>query len=94
MPNVKKAYDTHRSTGFEVIGISLDQRRAALEKFVQEQDMTWPQYFDGKAWSTPLARKYGITGIPTMFLVDKKGILRSIDAHGRLQREIYKLLAE
>ncbi|UCG32143.1 MAG: redoxin domain-containing protein [Phycisphaerales bacterium] len=94
VPELKRLYDKHHDDGLEIIGVNLDTDRRQLDGFLNAHKIPWPQYFDGKAWNTPLARKYGITGIPALFLVDKKGILRSIDAHGQLQSEIVKLLAE
>ena len=94
VPEVKYIYDKYHAKGLEIIGINLDTDRRQVDAFLKLHKIPWPQYFDGKAWNTPLALKYGITGIPTMFLVDKKGILRSIDAHDQLQSQIAKLLAE
>ena len=48
IPHVKEAYDQFHSKGFEVIGISLDDDKSKLKKFVVDQKMEWPQYFDGK----------------------------------------------
>jgi hypothetical protein len=38
--------------------------------------------------------QFGIRDIPTMWLVDKKGILRETDASANLQSKVEKLLAE
>lgn len=94
LPELKYIYEKYHPKGLEIIGVNLDTDRRQVDAFLKTHKIPWPQYYDGKAWNTPLARKYGITGIPTMFLVDKKGVLRSIDAHGQLQSEIAKLLAE
>ena len=42
----------------------------------------------------PLAKEWGINGIPKMFLIDKKGVLRSVEARKDFEEEIPKLLAE
>ena len=63
--------------GFEVVGVSLDHARANLALFVEQKQIPWPQIFfpdDGaQSWSNPLARKYGVDGIPRMMLVDQQG---------------------
>jgi hypothetical protein len=56
--------------------------------------MTWPQYFDGKVWENSISRNYGINGIPTVWLVDKKGFIRSTNARADLEASVLKLLAE
>jgi len=84
MPNVKAAYDKYHAQGFEILGISLDTDKDALQKFLKKNDITWPQYFDGKQWNNDLSFRFGINGVPTEWLVDKKGILREINARGEM----------
>jgi hypothetical protein len=56
--------------------------------------MTWPQYFDGSGWENPYAKKYGIDGIPAMWLVNKKGMVVETNAHDDLAAKVEKLLGE
>lgn len=94
IPNVKKAYETLQPKGFEIVGISFDSEKEKLESFVKEKGMAWPQFFDGKGWKNEFGVKYGINSIPTMWLVDKKGILRDMNARQDLVGKVEKLLAE
>jgi thiol-disulfide isomerase/thioredoxin len=94
IPNVKDTYDKLHGKGFEIVGISFDKDKDALEKFVGEHEMKWPQYFDGKVWGNDYGQKYGINGIPSMWLVDKKGNLRDMNARGALEEKAAKLLEE
>lgn len=94
LPNVLKAYEALHKKGFEIVGISLDQDKAALESFVQERGMKWPQYFDGKGWQNEIASRYGIQSIPAMWLVNKKGMVVSTNARGGLEEKVAELLAE
>ncbi len=95
VPNVVAAFKKYHDKGFEVIGISLDEDKDAMLKFIKEKGMTWPQYFDGKGWENAISSKHGIQGIPAMWLLDKKGLVRSTEARGeQLPILIEKLLAE
>jgi thiol-disulfide isomerase/thioredoxin len=94
LPHVKDAYDKLHDKGFEIVGISFDQDKSKLETFVADQEMKWPQYFDGKGWGNEFGQKYGINGIPAMWLVDKKGNLRDMNARGALEEKVAKLLEE
>jgi thiol-disulfide isomerase/thioredoxin len=94
MPNVIKTYEKYRDKGFEIVGISLDANKEKLLAYTTEQKMPWPQYFDGKAWENEISTNYGITSIPTMWLVDKKGYVRNTEAREGLDEHIAKLLAE
>ncbi|MBA4146653.1 MAG: TlpA family protein disulfide reductase [Verrucomicrobia bacterium] len=94
LPNVQASYDKLHAKGFEIIGISFDQKKDVLEKFVSEKKMPWPQYFDGQGWGNKLGKEFGITSIPAMWLLDKNGILRDANARENLTEKVEKLLAE
>jgi thiol-disulfide isomerase/thioredoxin len=85
LPNVLEQYEKYHKDGFEVVGISLDQDRAALEKFVDEQKLPWPILFEeskGDGWQHPLATYYGISGIPTVILIGRDGNVITLNARG------------
>ena len=99
LPRVVKAYSDFHDKGLEVLGVSNDYSADDLTKFVKDNaGMPWPQLFDSTAaaqqqWN-PITTGYGINGIPTMFLIDKKGVLRSISAREDFEQQIPKLLNE
>lgn len=82
LPNLKAAYEKYKENGFEIVGISLDDNKAALESFVSENELGWPQYFDGKGFDNELAQRYGISRIPATFLVGKDGKIVAADLRG------------
>lgn len=94
LPNVLEAYKKHHDKGFEIIGISLDQDKAALENFIKERGMPWPQYFDGKGWENSIAQKYSISSIPATFLIGKDGKVTASNLRGEaLVAEVARQLA-
>lgn len=93
LPNVTAAYDKYKGKGFEIVGISLDEDRAALDTFVKEHKMNWPQFFDGLGWKNKLAEQFGIQSIPATFLLDQKGTIVAKNLRGdALDKELAKLL--
>ena len=91
IPNVLEQYQKYHSKGFEVVGISLDQERDALEKFVTERKIPWPILFEpseGSGWQHPLATYYGISGIPTVILIGNDGNVVSLNARGERLGEL------
>jgi thiol-disulfide isomerase/thioredoxin len=94
LPHVKEAYDKYHPKGLEIVGISLDREKESLTEFVSGHHMEWPQYFDGQEWQTKLALQFHIESIPAMWLIDKKGNLRDINARADLNGKVEKLLAE
>jgi thiol-disulfide isomerase/thioredoxin len=99
IPHVKEMYDKYHTKGLEIVGVSNDQSAEALTKFMADHpELPWPQLFDGPAaakqqWN-PITTGFGINGIPTMFLIDKKGVLRTVSARENMDDLIPKLLAE
>jgi len=95
MPSLLETERVLRDKGFQVVGISLDTDKDAMNTFIREMKMPWPQYFDGKKWDNTVARKVGITAIPMTVLVDKTGKVREVGLQGReLQQAVRKLLDE
>jgi thiol-disulfide isomerase/thioredoxin len=80
MPEVVATYRKLHDKGFEIVGISLDEDKAAMEAAIKKHEMTWPQHFDGKAWKNEIAERFGIQQIPAMWLLDRKGMVRG-DGH-------------
>ncbi len=62
-----------------VVTISLDTDRKALDQRLSNLPRSWPTYFDGKGWESPVARSLGINALPSVWILDKKGILRSFN---------------
>ncbi len=94
VPDVVDAYSALHGKGFDIVGISLDQDKSAVESVTKDKGMVWPQYFDGKGWENKISSNYGITSIPCMWLVNKKGMIVDTDAREGLKEKIEKLLAE
>ena len=72
VPGLAKAYEEYHPKGIEILGISLDQPNSAdkVKQVTGENNMTWPQVYDGKFWQAEVAQMYGINSIPAAFLVD------------------------
>jgi thiol-disulfide isomerase/thioredoxin len=93
-PNVKAAYDKYHDQGFEIVGISFDHEKSALENFVAKEKMAWPQHFEDGGAQNHFGTQYGINAIPTMWLIDKQGNLHDMNARGALEEKVGKLLGE
>ena len=94
VPNLKRVYETYHPKGFEILGISLDDKKGDLLAFTKKHEMPWPQYFDGKQWNNEISFRFGINSVPTTWLVDKKGVLRYTDVRLQLESVVQKLLKE
>jgi thiol-disulfide isomerase/thioredoxin len=97
MPNVLAAYEKYHDRGFEVVGVSLDEDPRAVEDFVEERKIPWPILYGHEigGWDHPLAKKYGISGIPAVILVGRDGKVVSLNARGeQLGEQLEKLFSD
>ena len=91
MPHLKEIYDKYKDQKFEIIGISLDQTHAALDSYIEEQNIAWPQFLDNGT----VAKMYNVTGIPATFLIDGNGLVRKVQLRGStLEEAVAELVQE
>jgi thiol-disulfide isomerase/thioredoxin len=95
MPHIKDLYSQYHDKGFEIVGVSLDYKKDALEEYVTAEKIAWVQLFhEGESPEdpNPIAKFYGINGIPKGILVNREGKVVSLQALGKnLDEELEKL---
>jgi thiol-disulfide isomerase/thioredoxin len=99
VPNILAMYKAYHDKGFDVLGVSLDDAPEDAKKYAEQNKLPWDSLFPKKeserSWNHPLARHYGIGGIPTAILVDKDGKVVNMNARGEiLQEELIRLLGD
>ena len=95
MPNVLEAYNLYHDKGFEVVGVSFDQKKEAWVKAIGQLNMPWLQISDLKGWQCAAAPIYKIDGIPDNILIDPQGKIIDRGLRGKvLHRRLQQLLAE
>jgi thiol-disulfide isomerase/thioredoxin len=90
LPELLKLYQKYRAKGFEIIAVDLDNDKAALEAFLRDNPLPWPEIFEPGGMDSRLANEYGIISLPTMFLVDPQG--KVVNRNIRTAAELEKLL--
>ena len=78
----------------EVIGVSLDPSREILEATLKARGISWPVLFDGQGWKSPLVRSLAINALPTLWVFDRKGNLRTLNAKTESEALVRALLKE
>ncbi len=92
--NVQNTLTELPPSSVHVLGVSLDDQRAALDAVIKARSLTWPVAFDGKGWESPLVRALGINAVPTVWLLDARGRLRSLNALDGTTSQVRQLLRE
>ncbi len=74
-PKLVEIYKEYNNLGFEIIGVSLDDKRKNWVKAIKEDQLAWTNISDLKGWENEGALRYGVNGIPDNVLVDHDGII-------------------
>ena len=75
--------------------VSLDKKKGnAVETLSKLGISGWPTACSGAGWEDPLVRRLGINALPTVFVFDKQGRLRTLNARQGYESLIRQLVAE
>ena len=91
MPEVKALYEKYHAKGFDIVGVSFDNKEKAWKDAVQSMGLPWHHMSDLKGWECAAAGIYGINSIPATLLVDPDG---KIIANGLRAHQLAEKLAE
>ncbi len=88
-PNVVRAYNKYQKAkfkeakGFEVFSISLDNNERAWAQAIKQDGLIWKYHVsDLKKWRNEAAQVYGVSSIPSSFLIDQNGIVIAKNLRG------------
>ena len=84
MPNVVAAYEKYHAKGFDVVGLSFDNKKEPWLKAIADKNMPWTHLSDLKGWKTVASDVYGVNSIPDNLLIDPQGkiVARGLRAQG------------
>ncbi len=82
LPRLQAAYQSYHDAGFEIIGISLDESKAAVVDFVKVRKIPWRQVHNAGG-ANDLIESLGVTSIPATYLIDPEGTILRIDLRGK-----------
>lgn len=94
LARLEKLHQTHHAKGLEILGISFDHEKRALTSFVNHRRIPWAQHYDRGTRVKSLREILGVKEIPALWIIDKRGKLRDINARQNLIPLVEKLLAE
>jgi len=94
-PNMVALYNEFHAKGLNMIGVSLDKEGdgAKWKEAIAKDKLGWVQVSNLKFWEDPIARQYGVTGIPATFILDANGKVVARDLRGdALKAKVAELL--
>jgi peroxiredoxin len=92
-PNVIKAYSKFKDKGFDVLAVSLDDKKEKWLAAVQADNLPWTHVSDLKGWKNAAAELYGIRAIPQNLLIDPQGKIVARNLRGdALEKKLEEML--
>ncbi|HTP04763.1 MAG TPA: TlpA disulfide reductase family protein [Nitrospirota bacterium] len=73
MTSLEFLYKNFEKKGFSPFSVNVGQKRDAIESYLGKLRPTYPILLDA---DSSTVKTFGVTGIPTTFITDRKGIIR------------------
>lgn len=95
MPNVVANYEKYHAKGFDIVGLSFDQKKEPWVKAISDLKMPWIHLSDLKGWNTIASSVYNIRSIPASLLIDPTGKIVAVDLRGEtLGKKLKEIFGE
>lgn len=93
-PQERALLEKYRDRPFTIVSVDTDDDVETLRKAIASKQITWRCWWDGGV-DGPITTRWGIVGFPTIFVLDRRGVIRYKDVRGDdLDRAIASVLDE
>jgi hypothetical protein len=80
-PQKREFVKRYSGKPFAVLDVNADEQLETLRKSVQAGTITWRCWWD--AASSKIGQSWNVTSWPTIYLIDRRGIIRAKNLHGQ-----------
>ncbi|MES9972805.1 TlpA family protein disulfide reductase [Candidatus Thiodiazotropha sp. LNASS1] len=97
MPLLQQLFDRYQSLGFSLLGVNVDEDRAAADKMLSDVPVSFPILYDDRS---KVSKQYQVKAMPSTFMVDRDGRIRYLHKgykpgyEEEYQQQIRQLLRE
>jgi len=92
-PNAVAAYNKFKDKNFTILGVSLDEDKAAWMQAIKDDNLSWKQVSDLKGWQCAAVPLYGFDAIPYNVLIDPQGKIIATSLRGEdLDKKLSEVL--
>lgn len=93
-PHERSLVEKFKNRPFVIIGVNSDRDREKLKERIKEENITWRSFFAGST-SGAIPKRWNVTGWPTLYILDAKGVIRAKNLRGEpMEAKIDELVAE
>jgi len=82
-PYVVAAFQEFNAKGFDILGVSLDNKRENWLEAIEDDNLTWHHVSDLKGWSNEAAKMYAVSSIPANVLLSPEGMIIAKNLQGK-----------
>ncbi|MFZ4261938.1 redoxin domain-containing protein [Sphingobacterium sp. HJSM2_6] len=96
-PTLRKVYDTYKDKNFTILSLSIDNEKAkeAWLNAIEKDGLIWTNVSDLSGQNNEVAKLYGVSSIPSCFLIDPQGKIIAINLRGaELEKKISEILIQ
>jgi len=73
IPELKELHNKYGKKGFKVLDVDIQESQKKVANFVKKKEIPYTVLLD---LDGTVARQYKVRGIPTLMIIDKKGVIR------------------
>jgi hypothetical protein len=92
LPKITDTYKKYQPSGFEILGVNLDSTADTIQPYLKQHGITWQSIRDAGGLDGQVASDFGIVLVPTMFIVDKNGVVAGSITTENLEYAVQTLL--
>ena len=92
-PNERSLVKRLADKPFALIGVNSDKDLEKLKPRLSEEQITWRSFWNGpEGTQGPISKRWGVTGWPTIYVMDHKGVIRAKGVRGEAMDKAVDLL--
>lgn len=90
-PQLRELREQYESKGLSVVSVVTDKTIDTLRQAISEKNITWRCWWDGE--DGEIVSTWGITAFPSIFVLDRRGVIRFMNVRGKpLEKAVQYLL--
>ena len=79
---------------FALLGVNSDTKER-VRQAMKKENITWRSWWDGGNTEGPIAKAWNVSGWPTIYVIDAKGVIRARKLRGEeLEHKAEELMRE
>jgi len=94
LPHERSLVEQMKDESFALIGVNSDPKETVKKALVDEK-ISWRHFWDGGTTHGPIATTWNVSGWPTIYILDEKGVIRAKNLRDdAMTKKVEELLAE